>query len=450
MASPVAAQETMVVTTTADSGEGSLRAALAQAAEQNAPVTIVIFAEGDIVIDDTLSYTGHAPLSLFGNATRITSQADVTLLASTGGADLYMRNILLDGPGGWDLENRNTGPAGKGLFVGLRDDQSGTLSIELQNVRVSGTAGHGIHVSDCLRADACGRANDGSAASILLRLNAVEVLGAGRGVFDADGLRVDERGAGGITVFLDNARFAENGADGIELDEGQAGDVVLRSSGSAFELNGDYCDPERLADFRPDPPEAAFAPGAMAEDAIPGPVSGAPDDACISGEVALHADGSVSDYGFVIETKDGMRIRESGPGSILSLIERAGVIGNFDQGLDFVETAEGDIRSTLIGTFARDNADDAYRHSEEGPGSVVGSLVGAVADGNGGRGVVFGEAGQGDLRITGYRVRTQFNNGEGPGLKVLQADEGTGVVNLGQSQISDGVEREGAEVTLDE
>ncbi|WP_418593774.1 hypothetical protein [Ponticoccus sp. (in: a-proteobacteria)] len=356
LALPVVAQETLVVTTVADSGEGSLRAALEQASGQEAPATIVIFAEGDIAIEDTLTYSGQAPLSLFGNATRITAQRDVTLLSLTGGADLYMRNIRLEGPGGWDLENRSAGPAGKGLFVALRAEQTGSLSVELENVQVTGTAGHGIHVTDCLRVEDCGAdagGQDGSAASILLRLNGAEVLGAGRGALGADGLRVEERGDGGITLLLNNVRFAENGGNGIALDEGQGGDVVLRSSGSAFETNGGYCDPDRLAPFLPDPPEGSFDPGAMARDAIPGAVGGSPEDACFERRVALHGDGSVADYAFALKAGDGVEIHEAGPGAIHALIERAGVIGNFGAGLDFAETGGGDIRSTLIGTFAR-------------------------------------------------------------------------------------------------
>ncbi|MEN9059917.1 hypothetical protein [Ponticoccus litoralis] len=453
LALPVVAQETLVVTTVADSGEGSLRAALEQASGQEAPATIVIFAEGDIAIEDTLTYSGQAPLSLFGNATRITAQRDVTLLSLTGGADLYMRNIRLEGPGGWDLENRSAGPAGKGLFVALSVDQTGSLSVELENVQVTGTAGHGIHVTDCLRAEDCGAdagGQDGSAASILLRMNGAEVLGAGRGALGADGLRVEERGDGGITLLLNNVRFAENGGNGIALDEGQGGDVVLRSSGSAFETNGGYCDPDRLAPFLPDPPGASFDPGAMARDAIPGAVGGSPEDACFERRVALHGDGSVADYAFALKAGDGVEIHEAGSGAIHALIERAGVIGNFGAGLDFAETGGGDIRSTLIGTFARDNAGDAYGHRETGPGAVTGALAGAVAEGNGGRGFVFAEEGAGDLTVTGYRLRSQYNNGEGPGVEALQLGAGTGAVTLGQSQISDGVEGDGVAVTLDE
>jgi hypothetical protein len=80
-------------------------------------------------------------------------------------------NLAFEGPGGWDIENRSDlGAAGKGIFVDLRDDQTGTVEIELVNVTVTGTAGHGIHVSDCTLADECGGgsggAGEGSPASI--------------------------------------------------------------------------------------------------------------------------------------------------------------------------------------------------------------------------------------------------------------------------------------------
>lgn len=44
-------------------------------------------------------------------------------------------------------------------------------------------------------------------------------------------------------------------------------------------------------------------------------------------------------------------------------------------------------------------------------------LTSFVVKGHGGRDFVFGEGGAVDLTVTGCRLRSQHNNGEGPGAK---------------------------------
>lgn len=453
LATPAVAQDTFVVTSTADAGEGSLRAALASASETGRPATVVILTDGAISLQSGLTYDSQAPLTLFGNRTEIMTQANETLLTVSRGADLYIRNVSFQGPGGFSIEARGDidGAAGKGIFVDLRDDQTGTVTVDLENVRVLNVAGHGIHISDCSLADACGGgsggAGDGSDASIVVRMTGSEVLNVGQGRFDADGLRVDERGPGDIHFFAASSRFAQVGADGVELDEGQDGNVIVRVTGSAFEMNGDYCNPTILTAFLPEEPEGAFAQGARTTDTIPGPIVGSPDDQCFEREVETHDDGSVAEYAFGIDVDDGFDVDEAGPGGIRAVLERSGIVGNFDEGLDLDEEDGGDLVLTLIGTVGRDNTDDAYKASEEGAGSVVGSMVSVIADGNGGVGAVFEEDDDGDVQVSALRLRTQFNDGGETGLEVIQEGAGTGVLILNGSQIDEAIAAEGVEVT---
>ncbi len=443
------AQETFVVTSNSDEGEGTLRAAFEAASATGRPATIVVMTDGVITLQSGLTYDSAAPLNLFGNRTEVMTQANVTLLTASQGADLYIRNMSFQGPGGFSIENRGDtdGPAGKGIFVDLRDDQTGTVTLDLENVRVLDVAGHGIHLSDCSLADECGSggggAGDGSPASIVVRMAGTEVLNVGQGRFDADGLRVDERGPGDIHFFATSSRFAQVGADGVELDEGQAGSVIARVTGSAFEMNGDYCAPDLLFGFMPEAPEAEFEAGERMPDDIPGPVTGTPDDRCIERVVDSHADGSVAAYAFAIDLDDGFDVDEAGAGGIHAVLERSGVIGNLDEGLDFDEEDAGDIALTLVGTVARDNTDDAYKSSESGPGSVFGALVSVIADGNGGVGVVFEEEDAGDLTVEALRVRTQFNKG---GMETTQDGEGRGSLTLTDAQVDDGLETKGVEL----
>lgn len=453
LAAPAVAQDSFVVTSTAGAGEGSLRAALAAASGRDAPATIVIFAEGEIAITETLSYSGAGPLTLFGNASRIHTDRNLTLFEVTRGADIYIRNVLFEGPGGFGLQARGDGEgtAGMGISVALRGDQAGTALVELQNVRVLGVAGHGVHVSDCLQpgCDTEEGPGGGATASIELRLDAVEILETGHGMAGADGVRVAERGAGDIRLTASNTRVADVGGDGVALDEGQEGDVTLRVIGSAFENNGFYCDPAQLSGYLPEEPRRDFASGVFSRSSVPEVVTGSPDDSCFTRDVVLHENGSVASYALSVAAEDGFDVTETGPGGVHAVMERTGIVGNAGLGLGLEEAGEGGIVATLVGTFARDNTGDACTLSESGPGAVTASLVGAVADGNGGTGFVFAEAASGDLRVTGYRVRSQFNDEGGTGIEAVQEGEGAGALTLTLGQIEDGIAAEGVEVTQD-
>lgn len=453
LSTPAIAQGVYVVTSTADSGEGSLRDALRAASARTAPATIVIYAEGDIAITSGLTYTGTAPLTLFGNANRIVTGQNVTLLSLPNGADLYLRNLFFEGPGTASIDNRADlgGPAGRGIHVGLRPDQTGTLTVEAQNLRISGVAGHGLHVADCAaeRAGACAADGPGSAASVALRLSAVEIFDVGFGRFGAGGLLVEERGPGGISAVLTGSRLADSGGAGLALDEGQEGDVSLRIVGAAVENNGRYCDPARLLDLLPEEPQRDFAQGTFSRSSVPDEITGTADNRCFARDVVLHGDGSVASYRFGINTRNGLDISEAGPGDLRLTLERSGIIGNLARGMSTTETDAGGLHATLIGTFARDNARAAYALSERGPGDVTGALVGAVADGNGGTGYLLSEDGDGDLTVTGYRARSQFNKGGQTGIEATQTGTGAGALTLTLSQIEDGVTAEGVEVTQD-
>ena len=444
-----------LVTSTNDSGEGSLRAALDAAASAGTAAHIVIMVDGTIEITSTLAYGGTAALTLIGNGQTIASAQNVTLLAATQGADLTVMGLAFEGPGGFDIEARGDldGPAGKGIFVDVRDDQTGTVTLRLEDVSVTGTAGHGIHISDCTLADDCGGgsggAGEGSDASVALMLNNVAVIDTARGRFDADGVRVDERGIGGVTFMAVDSVFEGVGADGIELDEGQDGSVIATIINSAFLRNGDYCDPARLGQFMPDEDEGEYDEGAVMQDAIPGPITGSPDDGCFEREVDLYDDGSVEAYEFAIDVDDGFDIDEAGPGDLITLVVDTEMTGNFDEGFDYDEEGPGDIGVTFINTTGDDNTDDAYKMSEADEGGVFGTVHNASASGNGGVGFVFEEEDEGDVMVTLTDVATSGNDDGDLGLEIVQDDEGMGDAIVLNSDIADGIEVEGVTLSTD-
>jgi len=448
-----AAQSPVLVTSDADSGEGSLRAALAAAAASETPSQIIVLADGDIEIGSTLDYTGLAPLTIIGNGQAIYTNEDVTLLAASNGANLTVHSLDFYGPGGWSITNRadTDGSAGKGIFVDVRDDQTGTVSLVLNDVVVAGVANHGIHVSDCSLADECGGggggAGEGSAASIVVHLTEVLVDDAGNGKFDADGVRVDERAEGSITLIADATTYINVGADGVELDEGQAGDVVAQITNSEFNDNGAYCDPNLLASFMPEVDEAEYDQGQTAEADIPGPITGSPDDGCFEREVDLYDDGSVEAYEFGIDLDDGFDIDEAGEGSIHLVMLDSEVVGNLDEGLDFDEEDAGGISVTISGTSAIGNTDDGYKMSEEGDGGIDGVMIGSAAIGNGGVGAVFEEEDGGDVAVTIIEMVSYGNDDGETSLELVQEDEGTGSATITNGAIVEPVEAEGVDVS---
>ena len=117
------------------------------------------------------------------------------ILQITNGADLTISNLSFDGGGG------------KGIFVNVPDTREGVVSVRLSDVSVSGVGNHGVYVSDCTLGDDCGGGGDGSPASIHVHLTNVLIDGVGNGKADADGVRVDDRNDGDISLSVTNSTF---------------------------------------------------------------------------------------------------------------------------------------------------------------------------------------------------------------------------------------------------
>lgn len=449
VATAARAEGHLLVTSGADSGEGSLRAALDAAAKQDAPAQILVVTDGGVEIASTLVYSGTAPLAIYGKGQTVKTKADETLLAVTEGADLTVNGLDFKGPGGFDIKNR--GKAGKGIFIDMRPDQTGVVTLVLEDVEVSGVSYHGVHLSDCDLADDCGAGRggkgDGSPASVVVRLSEVKISDVGNGRFDADGLRVDERSGGDILFYAQDSIFEKVGADGVELDEGQEGSVFATAVNSKFEGNGAYCDPKILKAFLPEDNEGKYDDGEKAEGDIPGAVTGTPDDGCIEREVELYESGSVKEYDFGIDTDDGFDIDEAGPGDLWALVVGASVKGNLDEGLDFGEEGEGGIKFAAWRTEAKDNADDGIKIVESEDGSIESLLHKVSAKDNGGTGAVFKQLDKGDLTVVVDQSETGNNDdGDKTGLKVVQDGEGEGTLTVRASKIADGINAENVNI----
>lgn len=444
----------VAVTNGNDTGAGSLRAALESGARD-----IVIATSDDIMITTPLMWSSERSLSLIGTGQTVVTMENITLLEVSNGANLTVVGVNFQGPGGFDVNNQSPEgvPAGKGIFIDVRDDQTGTVKMVLKDVTVSGVANHGVHVSDCDLADSCGGggggAGGGSDAQIVVDFDNVRIDNVGQGKFDADGLRVDERGNGNILFTASHSTFTRVGADGVELDEGQNGIVRATVTNSSFDRNGDYCDP---AIFEGE--LEAFLAGAPAEGefdeseevtvaSLPGAPMGFSDNGCIEYVVDTYDSGFVEAYEYAIDVDDGFDVDEAGQGGLYATIVNTTVTDNFDEGIDFDEEDAGPIDVVFVGTSASGNTDDGYKMSEADEGSVIGLVSGADATSNGGKGFVFEEEDAGNVFVQVYGAMTSGNDdSDDTGIEAVQEDDGIGTLRVRDSDIADGFDIDGVDL----
>ena len=451
--STAAYAQQFIVTSAADRGDGTLRHALSLATAGEVD-RVVVATEGDIQIRYGLIYGGSQALSIVGTGQTVLSANDATLLTSLGGGDLSIMGLSFQGPGGFSINERSDidGVSGKGIFVDVPDGATGTISLYLTNVAVSQVGNHGIHVSDCTLADACGGGQDGSGdgsdASITLLLQNVTIDDAGNGKFDADGLRIDERGPGSVHLSVDGSLFTNVGADGVEVDEGQAGSVFATVTNTNFTANGGYCDPSILDAFMPDADEGEFSDGEASLDDIPSAERGSPDDGCFELEYDLYDSGSVEAFEIGIDLDDGIDFDESGSGSIFASMVDVAITDNLDEGLDFDEADEGNIIINIIDSVATGNRDDGFKVSEEDDGGIVTIVSNSTAMENGGKGFVF-EAEDDSALFADFNGVSTSNNDDGDdtGLELVNEGENSGFANVSNSSIADGIDADGVAVT---
>ena len=383
---------TAVVTNGNDDGAGSLRAAL----ESGADEIVVSGRVKSIQTESTLEYTGTDPLIIRGGGATIQPSGDFTVLEITEGADLTVSNLSIVGIGGFSVENQGAGQ-GKGIFVdifGAATPRTDTVKVLLRNVDVFDVAYHGVHISDCSGGDACGGGQsgdgDGTDASVHLTLKNVTVDGVGYGVFDADGVRVDERGKGDIVAKITRSKFLNVGADGVELDESGEGDVKVSMRNAAFNFNGGYCAP-----IDPNLPDPA-------------------DPFCVEDD-----DGEL-----VLDLDDGIDIDEGDGGSIWVKARNVELLNNLDEGFDFDEAGHGDIELDLVRIRGDMNSDEAIKASEEDAGDIEADLRAVrVTDTINNDGIELEETGEGDM-FADLRAVVATGSGDGSGVEIVQLGGG--------------------------
>ncbi len=344
---------TVLVTNANNAGHGSFRRAVEQA-NSNPWIRHVVFRPGvgTVYLASGVVFTGSQDLSIDGKRATIDGAgAGGTAFQATGGGDLRVSNIVV----------RNA--PGEGIAVEVPPSATGTIRVSLTNVEIIGNRGHGVLVNDQedpSTQDDVQPDPAGSAASVEVTAIATRFAGNGFSVSDRDGLRVNEGGAGNLTLTLSMVRSEDNGADGVELDERGEGDVRVNVFGTRFERNGQF-DPADL--------------------------------------------------------DDGFDIDEADAGSIIGRLVLTAANDNYEEGLDFNENNAGDLRVDLTLVEANGNREEGIDYEEDddfaGGGDLVSTMVGIKANGNGADGGDAGlkirEKGAGELRTTIVNVETSLN-----------------------------------------
>ena len=146
-----------------DDGPGSLRAALQTSVLAGGTLTLAIDKRiKKIDVLRTLQYDGSAPLEIVGvgDMPKIVADGDFDVFATTGCTNQSIKNVAFEGLGNFSIENQGIGN-GTGIFFDIPDNALGDVSLALEDVMVSGTAWHGVLVSDCTVAE-CGNGNAGT------------------------------------------------------------------------------------------------------------------------------------------------------------------------------------------------------------------------------------------------------------------------------------------------
>jgi len=99
----------LLVTSAANNGPGTLRAALEAASRSGDAATIVIGTAVDIELANFLNYWGTEPREIIGSGQTIIATRDFTVLNISQGADVTIMNLTFARPGGFDIDQAGPG-----------------------------------------------------------------------------------------------------------------------------------------------------------------------------------------------------------------------------------------------------------------------------------------------------------------------------------------------------
>ena len=398
----VALAGSATVTNSNDAGPGSFRAAI-ELANDNASIGHVVFVGNldPIELQSTVVYDGGQSLGIVGNGAILDGEdlsgtSDAFVAATPG--DLSVIGLTIrDAPG-------------EGLEYQVPAGATGTKRVSLNGVRVLGgdpahmEGGHGVLLNDQTFPEESGDPDAqppvppnpaGSAASLDVSVVNSEFSSNGFGALDRDGLRVNEGGAGDLSIDIRNTLATDNGADGIELDERGDGGAVFTLSGVQITGNGSF---HEL--FPPDDPDDVDLDDGMDVDEA--------NDGDLIGRVT----NSVANDNF----EEGWDLNENDAGDMSVEMTKAQASRNLEEGVDLEEDDDfaggGDLVTRLVNVSADENegGDAGVKIREKSVGNLEAAVRGAQANGNDEDGINVREDDAGDLLS---RVDGSTTNGNG-------------------------------------
>jgi hypothetical protein len=273
---------------------------------------------------------------------------------------------------------------------------TGTLTVSLSDVDIIDNASHGVLVNDQVdpsTQDDMQPNADGSPASVAMIVTDSRFIGNGYSVSDRDGLRVNEGGAGDLSLTLSRTRAEDNAADGVEIDERGTGDVHIDVSGTSFTRNGKF-DPADLDD------------GFDVDEYNDGSIMGT-----VVATSASHnfEEGGIRTAGNGDGADGALKIREKEVGSLSAALTDIVSTGNIGSGLFVRESSDGSSVVSLekvVSTANKSGALDPFSlgHGiellETGGGNMTATVSKATVAANAGNGVFGDETGAGTGTVT--------------------------------------------------
>jgi hypothetical protein len=410
------------VTTAADQGDGSFRAAV-ETANADPSITRISFERGlgTVAITEPVSFTGSQAITIDGSGAVLDGAglaAGESALVASGGGNLEVR----------DLTVRNA--PGSGIAIEIPAASTGTLEFALIGVTAWGNGLHGAVIND--QVDPGDTDNEaGSAAGLRVRVVGCRFESNGFGAGDQDGLRVNEGGPGSLTAEIRETVVTANGGDGIELDERGPGDVSFDVQHTRLTRNGAF-DPADLDD------------GMDVDEAQDGSVIGRFVQVVASDNYEEGLDineNHAGDMRIEMNQVEASRNREegvdleedddfAGGGDLVAVLVNVTASGNTggDAGIKIRERGDGGVSSTIVNPVTNANAEAGISVREDAAGSLDASIIGALADGNGSHGIIYDENAAGDLNAL-LRATTSSNNGAS-GVRAEQATPGAGILRI--------------------
>jgi hypothetical protein len=376
----------VLVSNANDAGPGSFRDAVERANAEPAIDRIQFTpGTGTVALLQTVEFSGGQSLAIDGSGAVLDGAGlgAGPVFRVTGGGALALTALLV----------RNS--PGDGVAVDVPSTATGTLRVSLHDVGIADNRGHGFVVNDQddpSTTDGVQPNGAGSDASLDVLVVNSYFERNGYSVSDRDGLRVNEGGAGDLSITVRGSVARDNAADGIEIDERGAGDVRVTFAGNVVSGNGSF-DPSDLDD-------------------------GFDIDEYDDGSVVAVVVATAASHNF----EEGFDFNENNAGDLRVDLQLVSADGNGEEGIDLEEDDDfaggGDLVVNAVNVVAsgngvNDDGDAGLKIREKGAGTLVAALDGVKAHQNRIGGISVREDADGTLTATAVKVHASGNTGNG-------------------------------------